>query len=337
MAWCRINRHNRRASRFGMRLCSLPMACFWLSVLGMLGAQTGAASAAPDDGLIVGMDYTVNDTSIPIWVRFEGAWRVLTSGVPAWGMAADNDNCTLWISSLGGALYRYRSGENFPTLVTFIRVDTVATAMPGLAYFNGTLYGSLVTGVEGIFSINTTTGAATRVCTTNIGFDFSGLDIDPATGQLYGVSDAAPMGQSPGLYRINLSTGVATAVVSYPIPFPGAGATADVDGLALGDGAAYMIVDQPGNIAVYDLASGTFRPQYANPFTLSRTFASGAFAECFAVAPCIADIDLSGGVDGFDIGAFFILFEQGLIDIDQSGGVDGFDVAAFFVRFEAGC
>jgi len=54
--------------------------------------------------------------------------------------------------------------------------------------------------------------------------------------------------------------------------------------------------------------------------------------------PCPADFDLNGGVDGADVGAFFIDFEQGLpcADVDQNGGLDGGDIAAFFAAFEAG-
>ncbi len=55
-------------------------------------------------------------------------------------------------------------------------------------------------------------------------------------------------------------------------------------------------------------------------------------------SPCPADFDDNGGVDGSDLAAFFIDFEQGLAcaDVDQNGGVDGGDIAAFFTVFEAG-
>lgn len=55
-------------------------------------------------------------------------------------------------------------------------------------------------------------------------------------------------------------------------------------------------------------------------------------------SPCPADFDFNGGVDGADLGAFFIDFEQGLpcADVDQNGGLDGGDIAAFFIAFEAG-
>lgn len=71
---------------------------------------------------------------------------------------------------------------------------------------------------------------------------------------------------------------------------------------------------------------------YALPFELSGT---PGINTC---SPCPADFDSNGGVDGADLGAFFIDFEQGLpcADIDQNGGLDGGDIAAFFIAFQAG-
>lgn len=59
---------------------------------------------------------------------------------------------------------------------------------------------------------------------------------------------------------------------------------------------------------------------------------------CDTCPACAADFDGNGGVDGGDLGAFFVDFEQGFdcADVDQNGGVDGGDLAAFFVVFEAG-
>lgn len=308
-----------------------------LAALTIAATATAHADDDPDQGLLIGMDFTVNDTPVPLYVRYEETWLRVMEGVPIWGLAADNDTCTLYISSSGGGLFRFRLGELNFNQVSTIRVNGTVTAMPGLAFYNGTLYGSVVTGTEGIFEINIETGAATRVCTTNSAFDFSGIDFDQETGVLYAVSDLAPVGGTPGIFQIDLNTGNATFVAPYPTPFPGAGTIPDVDGMAVGNSTVYLVVDQPGNIAKFDLSTGTYKPQLTNPWTLSRTLCGGAFAPCFAVEPCRADIDQSGGIDGADIGAFFNLYEQGLIDIDESGGTDPGDIAFFFERFEAGC
>jgi hypothetical protein len=55
-------------------------------------------------------------------------------------------------------------------------------------------------------------------------------------------------------------------------------------------------------------------------------------------APCPADFNQDGGVDGQDIEAFFRTWEDGLTeaDVNQDGGIDGSDVETFMVAWEAG-
>lgn len=55
-------------------------------------------------------------------------------------------------------------------------------------------------------------------------------------------------------------------------------------------------------------------------------------------SPCPADYDNNGGVDGGDLAAFFVDFEngEGCADVDANGGVDGGDLAVFFGLFESG-
>jgi hypothetical protein len=55
-------------------------------------------------------------------------------------------------------------------------------------------------------------------------------------------------------------------------------------------------------------------------------------------APCVADFNQDGGVDGADIEAFFIDWEASgnRADVNQDGGVDGADIEAFFGQWTAG-
>ncbi|MBS0196381.1 MAG: hypothetical protein JSR77_06455 [Planctomycetes bacterium] len=55
-------------------------------------------------------------------------------------------------------------------------------------------------------------------------------------------------------------------------------------------------------------------------------------------APCIADFNQDGGIDGADVEAFFAAWEVGgsNADVNQDGGVDGTDVATFFAAWESG-
>ncbi len=55
-------------------------------------------------------------------------------------------------------------------------------------------------------------------------------------------------------------------------------------------------------------------------------------------APCPADFNQDGGVDGADIDSFFGAWEAGDTgaDVNQDGGVDGSDIDTFFTAWEAG-
>ena len=57
-----------------------------------------------------------------------------------------------------------------------------------------------------------------------------------------------------------------------------------------------------------------------------------------ACAPCAADYNQDGGVDGADIASFFPDWESsaGCADVNQDGGVDGGDIESFFLVWEAG-
>lgn len=54
---------------------------------------------------------------------------------------------------------------------------------------------------------------------------------------------------------------------------------------------------------------------------------------------CLADTNIDGGVDGQDVEAFFIAWQNSEVaaDFNADGGVDGQDVEAFFLLWAAGC
>lgn len=56
-------------------------------------------------------------------------------------------------------------------------------------------------------------------------------------------------------------------------------------------------------------------------------------------APCVADFNQDGGVDGADIEAFIYAFSEGMesADMNADGGVDGSDMEGFFIPWFAGC
>ncbi len=95
--------------------------------------------------------------------------------------------------------------------------------------------------------------------------DIGGLAVDTTTGDLYGTDDG-----SGSIVRIN-NDGTLTVVAAYP-----AGQT-DIDGLAYGNGKLFLVIDEPGDIFVYDIASGLYETPLTNPWTTSEIFSGGAF------------------------------------------------------------
>ncbi|MBS0197677.1 MAG: hypothetical protein JSR77_13060 [Planctomycetes bacterium] len=85
-------------------------------------------------------------------------------------------------------------------------------------------------------------------------------------------------------------------------------------------------------------------------FEIAGTLALGARAgdvrlqscspelQCGLCPPCTPDYNADGGIDGQDVEAFFIDWENGLrcADVNRDGGVDGSDVQRFFRLWENG-
>jgi hypothetical protein len=83
-----------------------------------------------------------------------------------------------------------------------------------------------------------------------------GLAFNPADGMLYGVADI-DVTTAMGLYRYDvLGSGAVTFVTALP-PMGGGG---DFDGLAIGNGRAYLIPDSHYSIAIWDFATQSYLP-----------------------------------------------------------------------------
>jgi hypothetical protein len=63
-----------------------------------------------------------------------------------------------------------------------------------------------------------------------------------------------------------------------------------------------------------------------------------ANATALPPAPCFADFNQDGGVDGSDLQAFFETWSSGVnaADVNLDGGVDGADVETFILQWQAG-
>lgn len=116
-------------------------------------------------------------------------------------------------------------------------------------------------------------------------------------------------------------------------------------------------ISQPSEEAV--IPAGTLPPDTSLAFYLSNSarfqYSDGGFGSAEAIIafdlttytqgfstaggpPCPADFNQDGGVDGADVEAFFLAWEQGEpeSDVNQDGGIDGADVETFFIAWENG-
>ena len=201
------------------------------------------------------------------------------TGFQVWGAAYDPAGDRVYFNN-GSTLYEWPVGGSVATLGTIVDSGGVTQSMVALAYHNGVLYGAKNIANEAVWTIDPTTLIATVLIDyVDADYDFGGLSIDPATGEIYGTNDdASPHGS--GLFRIN-NDATATLIAPYP-----AGQT-DIDGLAVGGGFAYLVTDEPGSIYVWDFAGGAYATPLPNPWASSEVFSAGAWIQSGPSAPDI--------------------------------------------------
>ena len=191
-------------------------------------------------------------------------------GAQVWGSAYDPVSDKVYFNN-GSTLYEWPVGGTINALGTIVDPTGATQSMVGLAFYNGTLYGVKNIANEAVYTIDTTTLVATvYIDYIDADFDYGGLAADPNDGTLYATNDdTTPNGS--GLFRINLD-GTGTLITPYP-----AGQT-DIDGLAVSDdGFAYLVIDEPGFIYVWDFAAGAYAAPLTNPWTSAEVFSGGAY------------------------------------------------------------
>ena len=214
----------------------------------------------------------VDDITIPAYFGnpVNNEWLQAFVGYQVWGAAYDNFNDKIYFNN-GSTLYEWPVGGTVTQLGTMVDSLGATQSLVSLAFNNGVLYGTKNIANEAVYSINPASLIITLVIEyVDADFDFGGLAIDPTTGEFYGTNDdTSPNGS--GLFRIN-PNGTGTLIASYPT-----GET-DIDGLAISDTrVAYLVIDQPGNIYVYDLVGGTYLAPLTAPWTTSEVFSAGAW------------------------------------------------------------
>ncbi len=216
------------------------------------------------------------------------------SGFQVWGAAYDPDDDQVYFNN-GSTLYVWPVGGTPSLLGTILDAAGAPQAFVGLAFYNARLYGTKNIANEAIWGINPNTLVATVVVDyVDDDLDCGGFAIDPADGAFYCTNDD-PTPYGAGLVRIDPDASV-TLVTPYP-----AGET-DIDGLAIGNGRAYLVIDEPGPIFVWDFTLGAYLAPLVNPWISTETFAAGAW-----IPPGeggAASLQCDGPTIGFEGGAF---------------------------------
>jgi uncharacterized repeat protein (TIGR01451 family) len=229
-----------------------------------LPGQTFGGAAGP---LLVGVD----DTAVGAF-RVDVVGDIATlafTGAGVWGAAYDEANDRVLFNS-GTELLEWPVGGAVNSLGTITDAGMAALSMTGLAFGNDTLYACRNIANEAIYEIDLNTLVATVfIDYVDADFDCGGLAFNPDDGFLYMTNDdTTPFGS--GLFRMNLD-GTGTLITPYP---PG---ETDIDGLAIGDGRAYLLIDEPGDLYVWDFALAAYQTPLTSPFTTSETFSGGTW------------------------------------------------------------
>ena len=200
----------------------------------------------------------------------------ILSATGVWGATADPANERILFTQSSGQTPPGFGGDNLfelpyagggPVLVGRILNDLgEGQRIDGLALRNDVLYGYNAGGAadNGFYVIDLDTLVATQLSTTTD--SISGLDADPDTCIIYGTNDTT--GQV-----VTLDTqGNISDLVAYPVGI------ADIDGIAVGNGFAYLVTDENQPISVLNLSTLTYETDLSSPFTSADTFSAGALA-----------------------------------------------------------
>jgi hypothetical protein len=206
----------------------------------------------------------IDNTTTPQFVGFQ-VWgaAMIPAGVPGDAVVYFNN---------GSSLYRWPA-NGVPELCCTLTYQSATSSVVSVAYdpVGARLLFTKNISVEAVYALPVVAANCPAACdmTQEIVYastaDIGGLTIDTTNGDLYGTDDGAA-----SIVRIN-NDGSLTVVSPYP-----AGQT-DIDGLAYGNGKLYLVIDEPGDIFVYDILSGLYETPLTNPWTTSEVFSGGAF------------------------------------------------------------
>lgn len=241
------------------------------------------------------------------------------------GLAVDDANRTIYWSTGSGttssAVYGVHYDDKRLDFTGLLRVRKVVDirAPGGLQRVNGLAWDSTNAklyatdpwhsttglGAEGIHEINLTTGNTTLVVDLSAvtsDYEFRGLAYNPADGLFYAANaDATPHGQ--GLFSIDINNVLGGGVGAIaPVALV---AASNLRGLAIGDDRAYLVIDDPGNIRVYNLTMGLFEPDILAPWIGATIDAGGGWGPGALTTPPTGSnlaVEMSASIDpGTDV------------------------------------
>ena len=239
----------------------------------LITVAAGLIATGAQAQLVVGTDDSTAPTIYYVDLNTNLPTAILNgSAAISWGMAYDHNTNTLYWNN-GSTLYSspFSLAGLTPTNLGGMTYNGSTVNFVGLGYRAGKLLGTRNISVEAVYEIDPSTRVATLLYQYSSSFDFGGLDVDMTNNLLYGLTDTAPTGSVRGLYEID--TGAMST--TYRAPYP-AGET-DIDGLAVYNGLAYYVIDQPGNFYVYDVATGTQVGTIPAPWAGSEVFSAAAY------------------------------------------------------------
>lgn len=305
---------------FVVSLASLGAAAFGYARVAQAQLVIGTGDRS-EPGYVVNLGTLRPTNQFPVTVNIADAEAVSLGASSVWGMTANDPARQIYFIEVAplfvGAdpttnLYR----ANYDALGTRTLVGTIRhrdtgfdLTMQGLAFdtATGRMYASHTVGGtpgEGFYELDIANpvviGGVPRInadlrfqidAGAGAGeFNFANLDYDPVTNKLYGIDDDGAGGRA--LYHVDVANQQLNSIVATPTHRR---LENDFDGLATGDGKAYLVTDEPGFVYIYDLVNGGAYNDFLSPVQGDTgLFAGAAYAPGLIPEPACLSLLVAG-------------------------------------------
>ena len=334
----------------------------WSAATGMedLGAPAGSAGAVAgsltaDGGTVVGYAFAGAQNLATIWTLAQGTtdlamylngrgistagWMLTNAAISADGSALTgwgvHDGLSrAWYVSLGPALCVAPSISTQPASQTIELGSsvsfTVGATGTGLNYQWRWNSEAITNATSSVYTINAVTQADTGSYTCDIVGTCGSATTSSATLSVTAGCQPPEISTQPPAQTVCAGSRVELTMESSgsaPMRYQWRLDGAEIDGAT--DATLVIEVVSAADQGSYDCVIEN---------DCGDTDSDNAALTVEACASCPADFNQDGGVDGQDLEAFFVVWEEGdsHADVNIDGGVDGGDVESFFAAWEAG-